>query len=180
VEIHWVDFGDIAERQRIAVEERLRELAEGYSDLIDVRLTAHTTPHHRHGAQEVRITAAIRGKEIIAARTRDELGLALDEAMDAFERELRERRDRKRQRRSEQPAEPPELGIVDHLVADEDYGFLLTDAGERVYFHRNALKHGLSFDALFEGQRVALNLEAGDRGLQATVVFPAPADSAVP
>ena len=180
MEIHWVDFGDIADRQRIAVEERLRSLAEGYSDLIDVRLTAHTTSHHRHGAQEARITAALRGKEIIATRMRDDLGLALDEAMDAFERELRERRDRKRQRRSEQPAEPPELGIVDRVVTDEDYGFLLTDGGERVYFHRNAVKHGLDFAALVEGQRVALNLEAGDEGLQATVVFPAPPDAAAP
>jgi len=180
VEIHWVDFGGVAERQRTAVEERLRSLAEGYSDLIDVRLTAHTTPHHRHGGQEARITAAMRGKEIIAARTRDDLGLALDEAMDAFERELRELRDRKRQRRNEQQAEPPELGIVDRVVPDEDYGFLITDGGERVYFHRNAVKHGLSFEELFEGQRVALNLEGGDEGLQATVVFPAPPDVAAP
>jgi len=180
VQIHWVDFGGVDERQREAVEQRLRGLAEGYTDLIDVRLTAHTTSHHKRGAQEARITAATRGREVVATRTRTDLGLALDEAMDAFEREIREHRDQKRQRRTEQLAEPPELGIVDRVVADQDHGFILTDAGERVYFHRNAVKHGLVFEKLDEGQRVSLNLEAGNEGLQATVVFPAPPDAPSP
>ena len=180
MEIHWVDFGGVDERQRASVEERILALAEGHSDLIDVRLTASTTPHHRQGAQEVRIVAEARGKEIVAARTRDELGLALDEAIDAFEREVRKLRDVRLKQRHERPPEPPELGIVDRVLAEDGYGFILTDAGDRVYFHRNAVKHGLEFESLADGQRVALNFEAGDEGLQATVVYPAPPDAPAP
>jgi cold shock CspA family protein len=50
------------------------------------------------------------------------------------------------------------------------YGFLVTDGGERVYFHRNAVGGGLEFERLEGGEAVALNYEAGDSGLQATFV----------
>ena len=72
-------------------------------------------------------------------------------------------------------AAPPESGVIDEVRADEDHGFILTDAGERVYFHRNALQGALDFRRLEEGQRVRLDIEGGDKGLQATVVRPAPA-----
>ena len=63
--------------------------------------------------------------------------------------------------------------MIDVVVSDRDHGFILTDSGDRVYFHRNAL-HSLAFDKLQEGQRVSLDIEAGDEGLQATVVRPPP------
>lgn len=155
-------------------------LAAGHAGLIDVRITARTTPHHRHGDQEVRIVCQARGREIVTARNRPEAALALDEALDSFERAVRElgaRRDDPRGRR--EPA-PPELGIVDRVFREEGYGFILTDGGEQVYFHRNAVHGGLAFDALAEGQRVGLNLEPGDEGMQATVVRPAPPDAPAP
>jgi len=180
MEIHWVDCQELREDVRDAVEQRVRALAEGHTDLIDVRFTARTTGHHRLGNQEIRITAQLLGKEVVAARTRDELGRALDEALDVFDREVRKLRDRRRSGRTETEAQPPELGIIDRIVSEGDHGFILTDAGDRVYFHRNAVKHGLDFQRLAEGSRVALNLEAGDEGLQATVVYPAPADAPRP
>lgn len=180
MQIDWVDCDMLRADVRDAAEERIRALAEGRTDLIDVRITARTTGHHRLGNQEIRITAGVRDGEIVAARTREEAGLALNEALDAFEREVRTLRGKRRGRRSERVPEPPELGIVDHVVPHDDHGFILTDAGERVYFHRNAVKHGLRFDELAEGHRVALNFEGGDKGLQATVVYPAPPDAPAP
>lgn len=94
MEIHWVNADDIDTAQRQAVEARLADLAEGHRDLIDVRIAARPNGHHRHGNQEVRITCQARGKEIVAARTCPELGLALHEAFDAFVREVRKFRDR--------------------------------------------------------------------------------------
>jgi cold shock CspA family protein len=70
--------------------------------------------------------------------------------------------------------------VIDRVNTEEGYGFILTDGGERVYFHRNALKGGLALEALTEGSRVGLGLEAGDEGLQATHVRPAPPDAPVP
>ncbi len=180
MELHWVHPGVFGEAERQLAEKRIEELASEREDLIDVRITARSSEHHRHGGQEVRITCQARGKEIVATRTRPDAGLALNEVLDAFEREVRRMRDRRTGQRTEHEAAPPELGVVDELRRDEGYGFILTDGGERVYFHRNAVHGGLSFDTLEEGQRVGLNLEGGIEGPQATVVLPAPPDSPGP
>jgi cold shock CspA family protein len=141
-----------------------------------VRITVRPSGHHRHGGHEVRITCEARGKQIVAARTRPDAGLALNEAMDVFEQELRRLRGRRTEQREERErhAPPPELGVIDRVVSDEDHGFILTDAGERVYFHRNALHGALDFERLEEGQRVGLGVEGGEKGLQATFVRPPP------
>jgi ribosomal subunit interface protein len=164
----------LTDNERGAIEQRIERLAADHTDLIDVRISGRTNRHHRLGGQEVRITAEARGREIVAARTGLEIGLALNEAMDAFERELRRLRDRRLSRRSEQPPAPPHLGIVDRVFHEDGYGFVLTDDGEQVYFHRNAVKGGFVFEELEEGDRVALNVEAGDEGPQANAIHPAP------
>jgi ribosomal subunit interface protein len=180
MEIHWVNVQATSPDVRAQIEDRLRDLEGDHQDLIDVRILAKTTRHHRHGGNEVRITCQARGKELVATRTRDDVGLALDEAVDVFEREVRRMRDRRTQRRSERPAESPELGIVDRVFTDQGYGFILTDGGEQVYFHRNAVRIGLDFETLEEGARVGLNFEAGMEGLQATAVVAPPPDAPGP
>ena len=180
MEMHWVHPELFGEMQREAAEARIRELAAGHTDLIDVRIVGRATEHHRHGAQEVRIACEARGREIVAARTRPDAGAALVEALDAFEREVRRMRDRRTHQRVERPAAPPVLGIVDEIRPEDDCGFILTDAGERVYFHRNAVRGGLAFDALREADRVGLDVEAGEKGPQATVVVGAPPDEPGP
>ena len=180
MEIHWHGGDDLAPGLRDAAEKRIGELARGQTDLIDVRLSVRGTGHHRHGGQEVRITSAARGKEIVAARTRPDAGLALNEALDAFEREIRRMRERRTGRRDAKVPSPPELGVVDELFAEAGYGFILTDSGERVYFHRNAVHGGLDFERLAEGQRVGLDIEGGDKGPQATVVVAPPPDAPSP
>ena len=180
MEIHWVHSAELSEGERLAAEERIRALEEGHTDLIDVRITVRSSGHHKHGDKEVRIVCEARGKELVAARTRDDVGLALNEVLDAFEREVRRLRDRRSDRRTEQPATPPHLGVIDRVFPDEDYGFVLTDSGEQVYFHRNAVHGALDFDRLGEGDRVSLNLEGGEDGPQATVVREAPPDATGP
>jgi cold shock CspA family protein/ribosome-associated translation inhibitor RaiA len=177
--LHWHHPEMFREQERELAEDRIRELARDHTDLIDVRISARPTHHHRRGGQEVRITCEARGKEIVAARTRPDPGVALNETLDAFEREIWRMRHRRTQQRRERPAEPPELGVIDQVRAEGGHGFVLTDAGLRVYFHRNAVR-GLDFEALSEGQRVALNFEAGDEGPQATFVGPPPPEVTSP
>jgi cold shock CspA family protein/ribosome-associated translation inhibitor RaiA len=181
MEIHWKNLDGVRLDVRQRIEQRLQALAGSHGDLIDVRIAAKTTGHHVHGGQEVRIAAQARGKEqIVAARTRPDVGQALDEVVDAFEREVRRMREKRRDSRNGRAAEPPELGVVDRVFAGQGYGFILTDGGERVYFHRNAVREGLRFHELEEGQRVGLNFEAGEKGLQATAVMAPPPDAPVP
>jgi cold shock CspA family protein/ribosome-associated translation inhibitor RaiA len=171
---------EIDASKRGAVEARLHALAEGHTDLIDLWITGSRSAHHRHGDQEVRLRCLARGREIVAARSRPDIGQSLEEALDAFEREVRKLRDRRTDHRGARPAEPPHLGVIDRVFPDAGYGFILTDDGTRVYFHRNAVHGGLAFDRLAEGERVGLNLEAGERGPQATVVLPPPPDAPSP
>ena len=180
MQIHWVHPDLIPDEQRAATEKRLAVIAEGHSDLIDVRITVRATPHHRRGAQEVRIVCDARGGELVVTRERPDAAVALEEAVEAFERAVRERRLRRNDPRKQEDNVPPELGIVDRVFRDEGYGFILTDAGDQVYFHRNAVRGGLGFETLEEGQRVSLNLEPGDDGPQATVVRPPPPDAPSP
>ena len=97
MQLHWVHPEAFHERDRQSAIERIEMLAHDCSDLIDVRITAQTTGHHRHGHKEVRIVCDASGQEIIASRTRSDAALALGEALDVFEREVR----RMRERRSE-------------------------------------------------------------------------------
>jgi len=174
LEIHWVGFNEMDAAQRALVEARLRSLGEGHDDLIDLRITGHRTRHHHHGEREVRITCQARGRELVAARTREDLGLALNEALDVFDREVQRLREKRRDQSRAVAAEPPVLGVVDRIFREEGYGFILTDDGEQVYFHRNAVKSGLDFDHLEEAERVALNVEPGQEGPQSTSVFAPP------
>lgn len=179
MEIHW--HGPIfSESDRSSAEAQIRALARDHTDLIDVHVDARVTSHHRHGGQEVRIAGTARGQKIIATRTRPDASLALREAVDAFEREVWRMRHRRTQQRVERAPQPPELGIIDEVVSARGYGFILTDGGERVYFHRNAVRGGIEFEQLAEGQRVGLNIEGGNEGPQATVVVPAPPDAPSP
>lgn len=180
MQLHWVHPDVFDERDRSAAEKRIQALASHSTDLIDVRISARTTAHHRHGEQEVRITCDARGRELVAARTRPDAGLALNEALDAFEHEVRRLRDRRTKQRANRAAEPPELGVIDRVLVDDGYGFILTDAGDRVYFHRNAVHAPLAFDSLAEGQRVGLDIEGGEKGLQATFVGAAPPGAPAP
>lgn len=178
-EIHWRNFQGLAAEEKEAIEGRLQALASERGDLVDVRIAGQSTEHHRHGAREARIAAHLRGKEIVALRSAPDERLALDAALDAFEREVRKRREIRDEVRP-RAAELPPLGIVDRVLREQDYGFILTDEGERVYFHRNAVRAPLRFEALEEGDRVSLNWEAGEKGLQATTVGAPPPDAPAP
>lgn len=172
MEIHWRNPGPLDESERRAAEKHLEELAKDHRDLIDVWIDIEETPHHRSGSEHVTIRGQVRQAALVAQGRDIETGLALRDALRTFGRELRELRARRTARRTERVMEPPLRGVVDRVFWGEDYGFLIADDGEEVYFHRNALAGGLDWNELVEGQGVAFNLEAGDEGPQATVVLP--------
>ena len=95
MEIHWRNMEAVDAAEREAAERKLRALAEGHTDLIDLRVAAKPNNHHRHGGQEVHITCQARGKELVATRTGADLGQALHDAVDAFVSEVRRLRDRR-------------------------------------------------------------------------------------
>ena len=172
MQVHWRHPNELSDEIREDAESRLQRLANGHTDLIDTWIDGALDGHHRTGNGRVAIRCQARGTEIVAHGNREDADLALHEALEVFEREVKRMRERRKDRRIERPAGPTLRGVVDRM--ESDHGFLITDAGERVYFHRNALAGGLRFDALQEGETVSLEVEAGREGLQATVVAPPP------
>lgn len=174
MQVHWRNPNELSEETRRDAETRLQRLSDGHTDLIDAWIDIARDGHHRKGNGRVAIRCQARGAELVAHGEREDVELALHEALEVFAREVKRMRERRKDRRLERPGTPALRGVIDSVHPHADHGFLITDAGERVYFHRNALAGGLTLEALDEGQSVALELEAGQRGLQATVVLPAP------
>lgn len=178
MQIQWTNPQAVAPRLREAVEARLHALSDRVGDLMLVAIEVRPDTHHRHGAEEAVIRTWLGDRSLIAREREPEPGRALHRALDVFEREVRRARDRQVDHSHHRGSEPPTLGVIDRVFPERGYGFLITDAGESVYFHRNAVK--TDFDALREGQRVALNYEMGEQGLQATVVDAPPPDVPTP
>jgi ribosome-associated translation inhibitor RaiA len=172
VQVHWRHPNELSEEIRQDAEARLRRLANRHTDLIDTWIDIALDGHHRKGNGRVAIRCQARGTELVAHGEREDAELALLQALEVFEREVKRMRERRKDRRLERTPGPTLRGVIDSVRPEADHGFLITDEGERVYFHRNALGGGLRLDALREGQSVSLELEPGEQGLQATVVLP--------
>jgi ribosome-associated translation inhibitor RaiA len=94
--IQWVGLSEVGGAERARVESHLQRLAEMHSDMRAVRISGEETQHNRHGGREVRITCHAREREIVAASSAADLGPALAEALDIFEREVHRLRDKRR------------------------------------------------------------------------------------
>jgi ribosomal subunit interface protein len=154
---------------RSLIEERLARLAERFPKLIRVHVTFKHGRHHLRGAEEVDIVATCPGATIRAAKQEEEMRDAVHAALDALERQLATHHEQQRHFGKATGARPS--GKILRVFTDRGYGFIRTDAGEEVYFHRNSL-HELAFDSLTLGLPVELELEQGEQGLQASRVFP--------
>ena len=54
-------------------------------------------------------------------------------------------------------------GTIGRLITDRGFGFITTEQGENLFFHRNELQ-GVDFDSLREGQEVEFEVEKGPSG----------------
>jgi cold shock CspA family protein len=60
-------------------------------------------------------------------------------------------------------------GRVARFIAGEPYGFIETQDGREVYFHRNSVANG-QFEALRIGDHVRVSIAEGQQGPQASAV----------
>ncbi len=65
-------------------------------------------------------------------------------------------------------------GTIKRVIRDRGFGFIRTEDGQEVFFHRSNLQ-GLDFDGLKEGERVEFELESGKKGPRAINVRPSAA-----
>jgi ribosomal subunit interface protein len=128
--------------------------------------------HHKHGARyHVRIDMQVPGKGLVVTKNPEErkgdLHAAVDDAFTDAERVLE---DYARQLHSTTGTRrKPPHGLVASIFVERGYGFIQTEDGREIYFHRNSVLGG-AFEKLQVGARVRFAEEDGDKGPQASTV----------
>jgi cold shock CspA family protein/ribosome-associated translation inhibitor RaiA len=157
---------------RADIESRVSDLHPG-NDIIRIRVTLTKQDHRKaEDSYDVLIVTQIPGHTITARKQQNSFEEAIRDTFAAVTVELDKIREKRSSYEIRIPT-PPERGVVSKVLRDEGYGFILLDDGTEVYFHRNAV-HDLEFEQMDEGFEVALNVEPGEKGLQATTVNPLP------
>jgi ribosomal subunit interface protein len=160
---------EIQPELRAMITTHLEELNAQHDDIIHARAALDKDTHHQRGNDEVRITLSLPGKMLTAKKTATSLYDAVNAALGTVKRELKEFRDQRRG-----GVKGPSLrirGRVRRVFRDRGYGFAETEAYQEVYFHANSV-HGIAFEALEVGMAVDLEIEAGEKGLQASRITP--------
>jgi ribosomal subunit interface protein len=160
---------EIQPELRTMITTLLEELNAQHDDIIHARVALDKDTHYQRGNDEVRITLSLPGKMLTAKKTATSLYDAANAALGTVERELKEFRD---QRRGLVKGPSPRIrGRILRVFRDRRYGFAETEAYQEVYFHANSV-HGIAFEALEVGMAVDLEIEAGEKGLQASRITP--------
>lgn len=165
-----------------AVEARIREkaarLERFYDRITSCRVVVEQVSRQRTKGKiyEVRVDVLIPGGEIVASRSpgdnnaHEDVYVAIRDSFDAAVRQLEDyTRRRKPHQTKVHPA--PLHGRVVRLFAEEGYGFITTQDGREVYFHRNTVE-GDGWDELDVGAEVRFTATDGEKGPHALSVTP--------
>jgi len=181
------------ERAEKWVRDEISKLTVLYPRIMACRVAVESPlRHHRLGSQfHIRIDLTVPGGEIVVkhepslhARVRQtgemqfakhlelktahkNLRRAIDDAFKAAGRRLQDYA--RRQRGSVKSHEPPPTARVSKLFPKEGYGFITTQDGREIYFHKNAVLNR-GFNQLKTGAKVRFAEEEGEKGLQASTV----------
>jgi cold shock CspA family protein/ribosome-associated translation inhibitor RaiA len=166
------------------IRTRVVELEEIYGRLISCRVRVDQRAKNSSDTipSVVRIELGIPGrKELVVSHEpehlerkfqRPDLRNAIHEAFRIAERQLRDLKEQRERRTKEQhhDSENQALGQVAELTPEKNQGFLITNEGSLLYFHRNAMLSG-DFDQLRRGDEVYYVEDFGDTGPSATKVW---------
>jgi len=162
---------EILPEWREKIDEELARLQKHYRDpILHARVEIIGTAHHRLGAFEVHLVAAVAGDTITLMRQGAYVLPLIVEAFDALDRRLHTHSEVVRQELKSHE-EVAQHGRILRLFPESNYGFIETEDGLEVYFHAHAVKKG-KFENLTPGTAVKFAQEAGDQGPQAIWVQP--------
>jgi ribosome-associated translation inhibitor RaiA/cold shock CspA family protein len=174
IAFHNLDHSDALEQE---IRDRFDKLEKLYDRMTSARVSVEGL-HRQHqtgNVYEVHIVMRVPGDEIVVSkeprRLKDryanpDVMVCVREAFDMAERKLL---DHKRLVRGEvKPHQEEVVGQVAQLA--DDHGFLMTNTGGLLYFHRNSVLSG-RFEDLSRGDRVQYVEAAGDTGPTASKVW---------
>ncbi len=173
MEISYRDVDKTTELDTL-IRTKADKLKRFCDDIVSCRVAVERRQKQRLGnPHRVRIEVTIPpNKDLVVSRepgdtdAHEPLPAMVRDAFKAMERQVK---DASSKRRGEVKAHDEPVALVARLHAGE-YGFLITNEGREIYFHRNALAQGDSFDDLAVGTEVRYVESMGDDGPQASTV----------
>ncbi len=162
------------------IREQVQKLEKIYPRMVGCRVSLEA-PHKRSGnICDVHIELKLPGGALVVNRephrakeryANPTLGTALRDAFAAAERQLKDYK--QRQSGEVKAHEPLFQGQVAQLNLEQDHGFILTNEGTQLYFHRNSLIDA-DFAKLKRGDAVHYIASDGDTGPIARKVWLGP------
>lgn len=179
VQISFRDFPS-SDALSAAVQKRADKLDHLYDKIISCRVVVESPhrSHHKGNIYHVRVDVTVPGEEIVVGRdvakggAHKDVYIAVRDAFDAMERQLKGylRRKRVRVHMKERAIAPHAKVIRLHYEGNGDnFGFLRTADGRELYFHRNSVLNE-EFETLKVGDEVRFSEEQGEEGPQASTV----------
>jgi cold shock CspA family protein len=162
---------DIGDEMRRLVERHVKKLETFYPRITSCHVMIEVPQSFPAGqpiAYHVRVDVRVPGEEIVVKRLpHRELETAIQNAFAATGRRLQDYA--RRMRGDVKQHARMQRGTVTQLFPLEGYGFLTTDDGREIYFHRHSVLDQ-AFERLDIGSEVRFAEEEGRQGPQASTV----------
>lgn len=173
-----IEFQDMADSAAVEdmIADHVKKLEQLYGRITACRIVVKG-PGNRHktgGLYDINIRLALPdGRDVDIGRTpkdderHSDLPFAINDAFKRAGRRLQDTARRMEGKVKSHEGQP--VGTVIRLDPAGEFGFLQSNDGEEIYFHRNSVLDG-AFSELVVGSRVVFTDEIGEKGAQATTV----------
>ena len=159
-----------------AVRKKAKKLELFYPRITSIRVIIEPSERrHRQGnLYHIRIDITLPGHEIVVRRdpsknhAHEDIYVAIRDAFNAARRQLQDQV-RIHFRQKQRHHETPMHAKVIRIFPNEECGFLQSQDGREIYFHKNSVLNQ-EFDKLQLGEEVRFVEEQGDKGPQASSV----------
>ena len=170
---------DSSEAVATRIRERVAELERFFDRIVSCRVVVECRHPRRQQGNLFRVHVELKvpGREIVVGRdpaahhAYEDVYIALRDAFDAARRLLE---DHARERRGDVKVHAvPDHGRIARMLPEQNCGFIVSQDGNEVYFHRNSVTNG-GFDKLTVGDEVRFVAQHSESaaGLQASTVVP--------
>ncbi|MEJ2697420.1 MAG: HPF/RaiA family ribosome-associated protein [Candidatus Sulfobium sp.] len=174
-----ITFRDVRKTETIEklIREKVAKLEKICDYMVSCRIAVEMSQHNQQTGNPFRVRITLRvppGHELVIKRESSQgningtLPQTLREAFSAAARQLKELVKKQRAEVKTHPVQE-QVAFVYKILRKEGYGFIKTEDGREIYFHRNSVL-GDGFDRLEIGTGVRFVEETGAKGPQASTV----------
>lgn len=163
-----------------AIEANIREKAEKlqryYSHILNCNIVVEAPHRHHHKGKiyHVRIDINVPNKELVVSRdphqnhAHEDVYVAIRDAFEAARKQL-ESFAAKQRGEIKTHETPHSIGQIIAVLEGQDHGFIRTQEGREIYFHKNSVLSS-AFSELEPGSVVKFIEHTGEKGPQASSV----------